>query len=297
MEILNEQSMNRLDQFSESRPLLFSVAYRMLGSVADAEDMVQETYVRWQTAKEQVASPRAYLTTMITRLCINYLESARVKREKYVGPWLPEPLLEEEHAKGSALADSLSVAFLLLLERLSPVERAVFLLREVFEFEYEEISRITGKNKNNCRQLFRRAKQKVSGSPFEKTKQKKSESQKLLNQFIQACSTGDLDSLISVLEEDITLYSDGGGKVAAALRPIQGSDRVARFIMGLQKKFEALALALRYEPAIVNGTHGILIYIDTSLNGVLTIEPGEKGIHEIYYISNPDKIKHIINPH
>jgi RNA polymerase sigma-70 factor, ECF subfamily len=292
MEILNEQSsMNRLDQFTESRPLLFSVAYRMLGSVADAEDMVQETYVRWQMATEQVTSPKAYLTTMITRLCINHLESARVKREKYVGPWLPEPLIEEEHEQGFALADSLSVAFLLLLERLSPVERAVFLLREVFEFEYDEISRITGKNKNNCRQLFRRAKHKVSGSPHEKTKRKKLDSQKLLNQFIQACNTGDLDSLISLLEEDITLYSDGGGKVAAALRPIQGSDRVARFIIGLLKKFDPSTF--RYEPAIVNGTHGILIFIDNSLNGVLTIEPGINGIQEIYYISNPDKIKHI----
>src|SRR5262249_25503576 len=158
-----------------------------------------------------------------------------------------------EHAQG--LADSLSVAFLLLLERLSPVERAVFLLREVFEFEYDEISRITGKNENNCRQLLSRAKQKVASSPREKTKQKKSKSQELLNQFIHACTAGDLGSLISLLEQDITLYSDGGGKVAAALRPIHGSDRVARSIMGFLKKFEAIPF--RYEPAMVNCTPGL----------------------------------------
>jgi RNA polymerase sigma-70 factor, ECF subfamily len=288
--VLNEGQMNRLDQFTEYRPILFSIAYRMLGSVADAEDMVQDTYLGWQMVKDDVTSPRAYLTTMITRLCINQLESARVKREKYVGPWLPEPLIEEEPSQ-SALANSLSIAFLLLLERLSPVERAVFLLREVFEFEYDEISRITAKNETNCRQLFRRAKQKVAGSSPEKTRIGKAESKKLLNQFLQACTTGDLNSLISVLEEDITLYADGGGKAAAALNPIQGSDRVARFLFGIAEKSEDLEF--RFEDAIVNGGPGILIYVRSSLNSVLTIQAGEKKIQNIYYISNPDKIKHL----
>jgi RNA polymerase sigma-70 factor (ECF subfamily) len=291
MELLNEVQMNRLDQFTACRPILFSIAYRMLGSVADAEDMLQETYLGWQMVKDKVISPKAYLTTMITRLCINQLESARVKREKYVGPWLPEPLIEEEPSQEAALANSLSIAFLLLLERLSPVERAVFLLREVFEFEYDEISRITGKSETNCRQLFRRAKQKVAGSSPKKTRFEKTESKKLLNQFLQACTTGDLDSLISVLEEDITLYSDGGGKVQAALNPIQGSDRVMRFLFGIMKKPEVLEY--RFKDAVVNGRPGILIYDRNTLNGVLTIEPGEKGIQNIYYVSNPDKIKHL----
>jgi RNA polymerase sigma-70 factor (ECF subfamily) len=285
-----EKTMDRLDQFTENRPFLFSIAYRMLGSVADAEDMVQETYLRWQTVEDQVKSPRAYLAAIITRMCINQLESARVKREEYIGPWLPEPLVMNEATQDSALADSLSVAFLLLLERLSPVERAVFLLREVFEFEYDEISHVIGKNESNCRQLLRRAKQKVTGSRHEKAGTRKAESKKLLHQFLQACITGDLNGLISMLEEDITLYSDGGGKVAAALRPIRGSDHVARFIMGVLKKVEG---SLTYRDVTANGDPGILIYISNSLNGVLTIETHNDRISAIYFLSNPDKLRHL----
>lgn len=203
---------NRLEAFNEHRPLLFAIAYRMLGSVMDAEDMVQETFIRWQQTSEQaVKSTKAYLTTIVTRLCIDQLHSARVQREQYIGPWLPEPIVTETATDPSALAelaDSLTVAFLVLLERLSPLERAVFLLREAFGYEYTEIGRIVEKSATNCRQIARRARQHLAAQRprFQASLQQQ---EQLTRKFMRACHQGDLQSLLDLLAKDITLWTYG----------------------------------------------------------------------------------------
>jgi RNA polymerase sigma-70 factor (ECF subfamily) len=215
--------MDRLETFNQYRPLLFSIAYRMLGSVMDAEDMVQETYLRWEQAYgNEIQSPKAYLSAIITRLCIDQLRSARAQREVYPGPWLPEPLITGEPAGTAdiaALNESLSMAFLILLEKLPPVERAVFLLREVFDYPYGDIAAIVNKSEANCRQMVSRSKAYIAaGRPrFEVSP---AEQQQLTSQFIEACTAGDLDNLVNILAEDIILWSDGGGKGAAARQPI-----------------------------------------------------------------------------
>src|SRR2546426_710935 len=218
------------EAFTELRPLLFSIAYRMVGSAMDAEDLVQEAYLPWQEASDaDVRSPRAYLATIVTRLAINHLRSARVQRESYVGPWLPEPLMTEHVPDASGhveLSESLSMAFLVLLERLSPVERAVFLLSKVFAFDYAEIARIVDKSEANCRQICARAKKRV-GAPCGRFQASPEHAERLVERFTRATGAGDLDGLLAVLAEDITLWADGGGKVpGAALEPIHGADPV-----------------------------------------------------------------------
>src|SRR3989442_6937649 len=215
--------------FTGLRPLLFSIAYRMVGSAMDAEDLVQDAYLRWHGAPDvDVRSPKAYLATIVTRLAINHLHSARVQRESYVGPWLPEPLMTEHVPDASGhveLSESLSMAFLVLLERLSPVERPVFLLSKVFAFDYAEIARIVDKSEANCRQLLARAKKHLGG-PRPRFEVAPEHAERMLERFSRAASTGDMDGLLALLAEDITLWSDGGGKVVAALKPIQGADQV-----------------------------------------------------------------------
>ena len=222
--------------FAQSRPRLQAIAYRMLGTIEEAEDMVQETFLKWQQVSlPEIQSPQAYLTTIITRLCIDYLRSARVRREQYIGTWLPEPIVShkfDEPKEMVELADSLAMAFLVMLERLSPIERAIFLLREVFEYDYDEISSIVAKNVPNCRQIVRRAKQhlKTDRSRFQVSLARQ---EQLTHKFIAACDRGDLTGLIELLTADITLFSDGGGKVKALLKPIQGANKVARFLIAL----------------------------------------------------------------
>ena len=234
--------MAQIEQFSQYRSLLFSIAYRMLGSAMEAEDMVQETFLRWQQVPEgEVKSTKAYLTSIITRLCIDQLRSARVQREQYVGPWLPEPLLTEQTPQQSdptVLAESLSMAFLVLLERLNPTERAIFLLREVFDYGYAEIARIVGKSEANCRQLARRARQHITSQRprFEPSPEAQ---QRLTSQFMETVATGDLPGLLTLLADDITLWSDGGGKVTSATRPIHGATNVAHFFLGIVRKIPA----------------------------------------------------------
>ena len=214
--------------------MLFSIAYRMLGSVMDAEDLVQETYLRWEEAREtDVRSPRAFLTTIVTRLALNHLRSARTKRETYVGPWLPEPLVTKDPPDTVELAESLSMAFLVLLERLAPVERAAFLLHEVFDFEYAEIARVLDKTEANCRQLVARARKRV-GSPQARFQADPGQARRLVEKFTQAAFAGDMEGLVALLAEDITLWGDGGGKVpGAALKPVRGAASVARFALGV----------------------------------------------------------------
>jgi RNA polymerase sigma factor (sigma-70 family) len=229
-----EGFMNSLDDFNYHRPLLFGIAYRMLGTVADAEDMVQETFLRWQQATDEtVSSVKTYLATIITRLCIDYLRSARVRREQYVGTWLPEPLFTQPSLTATdlmELAESLSIAFLTVLERLSPIERAVFLLRDVFDYDYDEISLMVGKSPTNCRQILKRAKQHLA-TQRPRFPVSPSQQEQIATQFLNASTPGDLEDLLLLLATDVTDRSDGEGQVVAALKPILGATKVARMLL------------------------------------------------------------------
>ncbi len=288
----------RAAEFTAVRPQLFSVAYRMLGSVVDAEDLVQEAYLRWQEASDvDVRSPRAYLTTIVTRLAIDQLRSARVQREAYVGPWLPEPLVTEftPDPSGSVeLAESLSMAFLVLLERLSPTERAVFLLHEVFDFEYPEIARIVDKGEANCRQIFARAKKRV-GTPEARFHASPEQADRLLQRFTRATEAGDMDGLLAVLAEDITLWPDGGGKApGAALHALHGADPVARFVLAFARRFVQPGRVLwRSE---INGQPGFISYVSGRPVAALVFDVRGDRIRTIYAIGNPDKLRKLPAP-
>lgn len=281
------------DVFTEYRPLLFSIAYRMLSSAVEAEDAVQETFLRWQTAAEaEVRSPRAYLSAVVTRLCIDHLRSARAQRETYVGPWLPEPVLREpvaDTADHAALSESLSMAFLVLLESLNPTERAVFLLREVFDYEYAEVANIVGKSEANCRQIARRARDYVTARRprFEPSRERK---EQLTQQFARTCRAGDLTGLIALLDEDITLWSDGGGKALAALNPIYGADKVARFLLGIVRK---AADGMQSHFAEVNGEPGIVTLRDGAIYSVTSLDIADGRITAVRIMRNPDKLRRI----
>jgi RNA polymerase sigma-70 factor, ECF subfamily len=274
------------DLFDRQRPLLFSIAYRMLGSVMDAEDVVQEAFLRWQRApRTEVRSPKAYLSAVVTRLCIDQLRSARARREEYVGPWLPEPLPTEPDT--AAIDESLSMAFLVLLESLNPTERAVFLLREVFDYDYEEISRLVGKSEANCRQIARRARDSVAARRprFESSPEQE---ERLVGSFLEASLGGDMEGLVSLLSEDVTLWSDGGGKTRAALNPIHGADRVSRFLFGILRQAPP-GLAVRR--ARVNGRPGLIGYFaDGRPQSVTTLEVAEGRIRAIRIVVNPEKL-------
>ncbi len=285
----------RLATFDQYRSLLFSVAYRMLGSVADAEDMLQETFIRWQQAPddEEIRSPRAFLVTIISRLCLNHLQSARVQREEYVGQWLPEPIITgpgSDPLEIIRVDESLSMAFLVMLERLTPVERAVFLLREVFEYEYSEIAAVLSQSEANCRQILSRAKQHVSAMRprFKTSPREKSD---LLERFLKATSSGDMDGLVALLSNDVVLHSDGGGKAIAVPNLIHGADNVARGIFGGLQKIVPKNLARRVME--INGEHGVVSYLDGKPYSVLTLGAGEGRIHAIYILTNPEKLLHL----
>jgi RNA polymerase sigma-70 factor (ECF subfamily) len=286
--------VSRTQVFDRNRPLLFSIAYRMMGSVMDAEDAVQEAYLRWERASEdEVRSPSAYLSKVVTRLCIDRLRSSRVRREQYVGPWLPEPLLGEQ-AKEISLApdleDTLSMAFLVLLESLTPVERAVFLLREVFDYEYAEIAALVGKSEANSRQISRRARQSVAARRprFESSPQQE---ERLIESFLRASLSGEMEALLALLSDDVTLYSDGGGKTRAALNPIYGADNVARFLTGILSNIPP-GFAVRQTR--VNGRPGLVGYFgDGSPHSVVTLEVAEGSIRAIRLVVNPEKLGNV----
>lgn len=285
--------MSHLETFNQYRPLLFAIAYRMLGTVTDAEDMVQETFLRWQqTAETTVKSAKTYLSTITTRLCIDHLRSARVQREQYVGPWLPEPIMTQ-HADDPAaqveLADSLSIAFLVILERLSPIERAVFLLREVFEYDYDEIAQMVGKSPENCRQILRRSRQHIAAQRprFPVSHQQQ---EQITAQFLEASTQGNLQDLLSLLAKDVTFWSDGGGQVAAALKPLQGAMKVARFLLAIRSKWLSTLVAHLVE---VNGQPGILYTVNDSIHSVVTVEVVGGYIQSIYSVRNPEKLQRL----
>lgn len=280
----------------ELRPLMFSIAYRMLGSVAEAEDIVQEAFLRMHdTPEDSVRSPEAFASTVTTRLAIDHLRSARVRREQYVGSWLPEPLLtageQADPSLRAELDDTLSMAFLVLLESLSPVERAVFLLREVFDYDYGRIAEIVGKAEVNCRQIFTRASRRVAERRprFEASRRQRTE---LATAFLAASGSGDIEALERVLAEDVVFYGDGGGKAPAITRPAEGRERVARFVLGIAR--QVAALGGRMEPVEVNGQPGgRIVGPDGRLAAVFELEIAAGRVHAVRNVLNPDKLRHL----
>lgn len=277
------------------RPLMFSIAYRMLGSVAEAEDVVQDAFVRMHTAAStgtQIESPEAFATTVTTRLAIDALRSARVRRERYVGPWLPEPWLTsgDEPAMRAETADTLSSAFLVVLETLSPLERAVFLLREVFQYDYEQIARIVERSETNCRQLMTRARRSVEERRprFEPSREQRD---RLAEEFLRACRTGDIDELERLLADDVMFHGDGGGQAPARRVPVTGSLQVARFLAGLVRYGDRLTV--RYEFVHVNGAPGIAVHTDDGVVGVMSLIVADNRIQALHNVINPDKLQHL----
>jgi RNA polymerase sigma-70 factor (TIGR02957 family) len=285
------------------RPLLFSIAYGMTGSVGDAEDIVQEAFLgltRARQAGTTIADPKAYLTTAVTRLGINYLRSARVRRETYVGDWLPEPVVVPADGPGPAehaeLADALSMAFLVLLEALSPVERAVFMLREVFGYGYPEVARITGKTEVNCRQIFARARQRITAGGQTRdsapSPARRAEGEELARRFFAAAAGGDMDALLGMLAPDVVLHGDGGGKAQAIGKPLAGRQRVMRLlVVGLRR---GLALGASLRLAWVNGQPGAVLYDAAGrVVGVVELDVADGVVQAIRSVANPDKLGHI----
>jgi RNA polymerase sigma-70 factor (ECF subfamily) len=282
---------------AELRPVAFAIAYRMLGSVADAEDALQDAFIRWQRASEtDIRSPKAFLVTVVSRLCISHLQSARVQRETYVGEWLPEPLVTEPGSDVSRIAEideSVSMAMLLLLERLTPVERAVFLLGEIFDYTHAEIAGMLGISEANCRQLLKRARHHVR---TERPRFSASGPQhaELLDRFYQAAGRGDIGGLLALLSNDVVMHTDGGGKASALPLPIYGADKVARASVFGLTKLKMLNPLQRI--AEINGEPGMVSYVEGRPQSVFTIEVNDGRIRAIYIVTNPEKLSHLPPP-
>lgn len=278
--------------FEAHRPYLFRLAYGMLGRIAPAEDAVQEAFLRWQKQDiEQIQSNQAYLSKIVSNICLDEIKSARNRREQYIGPDLPEPLLSTDRETPEAkveLAESLSMALLVVLEQLSPVQRAVFILREVFDYDYASVAEIINKSEANCRKIAQRARRQVRNKPhFEKNI---AEQHELVTAFTKAVQDGDLAEIESMLANEATLYSDGGGKVTAAPKPIAGASKVAKFLTGIQKKATE---AVRLEPTDINGEPGLIGYLGGELNNTWSFHIENGKIQSIYVVLNPDKLKHL----
>lgn len=277
--------------FESYRPLLFSIAYRMLGSAMEAEDMVQEAYLRYEQVEEKdVQSPKAYLSTIITRLCLDQLKSAKTKREDYVGTWLPEPLLTgPSPSTVVGEKETISLAFMVLLENLSPVERAVFLLREVFDYSYAEIAPVVGKSEANCRRYYHLAKQYLMERRprFEPTSD---EQNKLIAQFMQVVTMGDVEGLTNLLAEDVVVYGDGGGKAPASRQPIMGREAAMRLLFGVTK---LVPPDLTVDIAEVNGSISLLFWQAKKLILVMNFVIVDGKIRTIHNVLNPDKLAYL----
>jgi RNA polymerase sigma-70 factor (ECF subfamily) len=281
---------NTTQTFNRYRVLLFSIAYRLLGSATDAEDIVQEAFLRWlQASDEEVQSPRAYLSAVVVRLCIDQLRSARAKREVYVGPWLPEPISTDQHhelAETAVLAESLSFAFLVMLENLGPMERAVFLLREVFDYDYAEIAAIVDKSEANCRQVLHRAHQHL-GQRRSRFDVSHEQQERITSQFLRASTSGDMQGLLNLLTDDIVFTGDGGGKVRAGLKPIHGPDNVARGTLG---GLRLVSPGMQAHIKEVNGQPAIVGYVDGRPYGVIILDIEGERVRRVYTVVNPDKL-------
>ncbi len=275
------------EAFEEHRSAMQAMAYRMLGSAAEAEDVVQEAWLRWQTAShEAVRSVKAYLSTVVTRLCLDRLKSARTSRELYVGPWLPEPVRTDEQVD----PETISLAFLVLLESLSPLERAVYLLHEVFGYSHAEVADMVDKEEAACRQILHRAREHLQARR-PRFAPSKAQHERLLTGFLSACFSGDLDGLKQLLAEDVTVWADSGGKTkGAARRPVHGADSVARLFLGLVKKNHDEVLTEIIE---VNGWPALVLRIHGAIVNVLTIETDGERIHGIRAVLNPEKLRRI----
>ncbi len=280
--------------FQEYRPALFGIAYRMLGSAADAEDILQEAFLRFQSVDNPVDNAGGFLRTVVTRLCLDQLKSAQAQRESYIGPWLPEPMpsekLVDDPAEAMEQLESVSLAFLLLLESLSPEERAVFLLREVFDYEYTEIAKTVNKSEAACRQLLSRARKRVEAHrPLKTTQSAPAEHQQVLMQFITAMSEGNVPTLMSLMTESVALYSDGGGKARAATHPLFGRETIGRFVAGLRKfvrpgdQYQILSLNGRDAFVVRDGNGKI-----TTIMALYVVNGLVQGV---YAIVNPDKLE------
>lgn len=281
------------DEFGQHRPGLARLAYRMLGSLADADDVVQEAYLRWtREDRSAVKSPRSYLYSVVTRLCIDHRRAVDARKESYVGPWLPEPVVEPESADPAGrleAAESVSLALLVVLESLSPVERAAYLLRRVFDYGYDEVAAILGKSEPNCRQLVRRAEEHVR-ERRPRFDPAPGEAERLTGEFLQACATGDLDGLVRILAADAVLYSDSGGKVSAARVPIAGAERVARFLLGVSKKTPPGTEVRRVR---VNGRPGVVVLEAGRVADVITLDVADGRVTACFVVRNPDKLARV----
>jgi RNA polymerase sigma-70 factor (ECF subfamily) len=277
--------------FVAHRNLLFTVAYEMLGSAADAEDVLQETWLRWaEVDVGQVRDQRAYLVRVTTRQALNRLRTLKRRKETYVGPWLPEPLATSpDLAEDVELAESVSMAMMLVLETLSPTERAVFVLREAFALGYDEIAAAVGKNEAAVRQIAHRARQHVDARRPRRVVPA-SETRAALESFELALATGDPQRLLDVLAPDVVLMSDGGGVRTAALRPVVGADKVARFMVGIARKND---LPVSAEPTVVNGAPALLVRLAGVVDGVIAVHVEDARITGLYYVRNPEKLNRI----
>lgn len=288
-----------VEDFERLRPRLFSIAYRMLGSASESEDVVQDAWLRYSAAQPaDLRSPAAYLTTIVTRLALDRLKSARAAREQYVGPWLPEPVLtggEPGPERAVALSESLTLAFMVLLETLTPEERAAFLLREVLEYSYAEIASALKTSQANCRQLFHRAKERIAAGRS-RSSVSREDRRKLAERFVAAMRTGDGDELTHVLAEDVGFWGDGGGRVAAARRPLFGRDTVVNLLLGLRRSAGAAGIRLEtvsLDVVEVNYEPAMLVRVEGRLDSVYVFSVDENSISAIRVVRNPEKLTYI----
>jgi RNA polymerase sigma-70 factor (TIGR02957 family) len=282
------------EEFEAQRPRLFGLAYRLLGSAAEAEDAVQDAYLRLHTAdRSGIESLRAWLTKVVTNLCLNRLTSARARRETYAGPWLPEPVITGDGTLGpletTEQRDSVSIALLTLMERLNPGERAAFVLREAFGYSHHEIADMLETSDANARQLHRRARKRL-GEPTPRFRPNPAQWHDLVERFLTASRSGDVAGLVTLLTADVTSTADGGGKVSAARRPVTGRDRVARYLAG---GFSRPAAAVRLEFAEVNGEPAVLGFTGSTLAGVLFFQTDGDRIAALRVVANPDKLRFV----
>lgn len=289
------------DPYLDLRPTLFAVAYRMLGSVADAEDLVQEAYLRWQQVDQaSVESPRAFLVTVVTRLALDQMRSARARRETYVGPWLPDPVptaaaappgpVADGRADPAAMAeltDSLSMAFLVVLEELSPLQRAAFLLHDVFGYSHEEAGRIIGRSAAACRQLVKRARQQVADRR-RRFDTDAARVEQVTRRFVDACITGDLQSVLDLMAPDVVVWTDGGGLVKAARRPISGASKAARFVIAITS--DGVPPGAEVTVRSVNGQPAVVIADGGEPLGVVLLDVADGQVYGVRVVNNPEKL-------
>ncbi|WP_086726639.1 RNA polymerase sigma-70 factor [Streptomyces carpinensis] len=279
--------------FSTARARMFGIAYRMMGSVSEAEDIVQEVWIRWQTYdRSTVRNPHAFLTTMTTRLAINALQSARVRRETYVGPWLPEPVdTSGDPALGAERGEALEVAVLMLLEKLTPTQRAAYVLREAFDYPYEQIAEVIGQTQANVRQLVSRARKLLAAE--KRASVPAADHERFLTAFLAAAKTGNVTALEELFAQDVISYSDGGGAVRASKFPVTGRHRVARYVHAFADRFWT---GVTVEPAQANGRPAMRLSRDGELFAVVTVSVTTDGIDRVLWMMNPSKLAAATNP-